>query len=86
MKYQVEVSKEVQKILKKHPDLIARFLRVAHVLENDPFSLNIDIKRLQGEENKYRFRIGKYRFLYEVEGNILLVYIYDTDSQGGIYK
>lgn len=31
-------------------------------------------------------RIGKYRFLYEVIDDIILVYFYDADSRGDIYK
>ncbi|MEI7510841.1 MAG: type II toxin-antitoxin system RelE/ParE family toxin [Candidatus Peregrinibacteria bacterium] len=86
MKYQIEVSKEVKKFLKKHPEVIFRFFRITNFLEDDPYSPLVDIKNLQGEENKYRFRIGKYRFLYEVEDQVLLIYIYDADSRGSIYK
>lgn len=42
-----------------------------------------DIKKLQGI-NGYRLRIGKYRALFDIIDNKIVVY--DIDSRGQIYK
>jgi len=45
-----------------------------------------DIKRLQGEKHPplYRLRIGKYRIVYSIESNELL--IVKIDTRGDVYK
>ncbi len=42
-----------------------------------------DIRKMQGQDG-YRLRIGKYRALFDVVDNKILVY--DIDSRGQIYK
>jgi mRNA interferase RelE/StbE len=43
-----------------------------------------DIKPLQGSESTLRARIGKYRIIFKIENNTLLVR--DIDSRGQVYK
>lgn len=43
-----------------------RLNRCFETLENNPFS-GPHIKRLQGEEKRYRYRIGDYRVIYTVD-------------------
>ena len=43
-----------------------------------------DIKALQGKENLYRLRVGKYRIIYTYIDNSLI--IIDIGSRGDIYK
>ncbi len=48
-----------------------------------------DIKNLQGIQDMYRLRVGKYRILYEYrkdENNNALLYIVEVGSRGDIYK
>ena len=42
-----------------------------------------DIKKMQGKDG-YRLRIGKYRALFDVNGDKIIVY--DIDVRGQIYK
>ena len=45
-----------------------------------------DIKKLQGQKikNIYRLRVGKYRIIYQIQGdNIKIISI---DSRGDVYK
>ncbi|MFA5916767.1 MAG: hypothetical protein WC850_00850 [Candidatus Gracilibacteria bacterium] len=51
-----------------------------------PYQNNLDIKPLKGKNNHYRLRIGKYRFLYEIIENKILIYFYNADSRGDVYK
>ena len=48
-----------------------------------------DIKTLQGfSDNRKRLRVGKYRIIYNYlpNGEIDILYIYNVDSRGDIYK
>lgn len=48
-----------------------------------------DIKPLQGfTDGKKRLRVGKYRVIYNYlpDGEIEILYIYNVDSRGDIYK
>ena len=71
MSYQVKTSKVLQS-----------FRQIAQ----NPFENNLDIAKLKGEENKYRLRLGKYRFLYEIIEKQILIYAYKASSRSDIYK
>lgn len=48
-----------------------------------------DIKPLQGySDNRYRLRIGGYRFInkYLMDNSVVVLYIMDIGSRGNIYK
>jgi len=49
---------------------------------------NGDIVPLQGTDNEYRLRIGKYRILFEYKqkDSEKILYILDVGSRGDIYK
>ena len=84
--YNIKLSKDVEKFLMFHPDIATRFFVKADIMLENPLDPSLDIKKLQWENDKYRLRIGKYRFLYEIQDNIVLVYFYKADSRGDIYK
>ncbi len=44
------------------------------------------VKKLQGEENTYRIRIGDYRVIYDIFDDILLVKIIDVGHRSKVYK
>ena len=81
--YPVLIHKKAQKKFEKLGDeQLKERLREAFKLLSDPFSL--DTIKMQGEENTYRTRVGKYRILWIKENDIL--YIVDFDVRGKIYK
>ena len=43
-------------------------------------------KKLSGEENAYRIRIGSYRVIYEIEDEALMVYVVKAGARGDVYK
>ena len=48
---------------------------------------NIDIKKLKGNDFYYRMRIGKYRIIYMViNQEIVIVKVISASSRGDIYK
>lgn len=71
---------------KREKKFLQNFLDEIERISQNPFENSCDIKPLTNQKDHYRLRIGKYRFLYEVRKNEILVYVYDTDSRGSIYK
>ncbi|EJN6462326.1 type II toxin-antitoxin system RelE family toxin [Campylobacter upsaliensis] len=89
--YKVKTSKQFDKFLAKHQDIQAKVFESFEAIAQNPYKTNLDIKKLQGKKfqcgaNHYRLRISKYRFLYEVLENEILIYAYKADSRGDIYK
>ena len=80
MPYQIKTSKEFDKFLDKHRDLVPKVVRSLRIIAQNPYQNALDIVKLKGEENKYRLRLGKYRFLYEIIEEQILVYAYKANS------
>ena len=83
--YKLVLNTKIRKFLKKHPEIISKFYNKVKILVENPYKNNLDIKRLVWADSKYRLRIWKYRFLYEVRENEILIYFYDANSRWDIY-
>lgn len=57
--------------------------RIDSLVEN-PYPQGI--KKIEGEEELYRLRVGDYRILYQVKGKILLVLIVGIGHRRDIYR
>lgn len=86
MSYAIKYAKQVEKFLDKHKDLQPKVLSALEQIAQNPFDNALDIKKLQGESHKYRLRIGKYRLLYEIIDEQILIYAYKAQSRGDVYK
>ena len=81
------ISKKVVKFVKtKDLKFKQQVTKSFKIIAQTPFGNNLDIKRLKGLSNAYRLRIGKYRFLYEIKVDKVIIYFYDADSRGDVYK
>ena len=45
-----------------------------------------NISKLSGVINQYKYRVGKYRIIYEIFEEELVVEITEIDSRGQVYK
>ena len=46
-----------------------------------------DIKQMQGvSAETYRLRLGKYRAIYRLYNDVLVIFVLDIDTRGDIYK
>ncbi len=87
--FDIEFSKSFAKNLDKLPtNVIIRFYDDLKNIIRNPYPSNeaVDVKKLQGLNSHYRLRVGKYRFLFTVIEDKVLVYFYDVGSRGDIYK
>jgi mRNA-degrading endonuclease RelE of RelBE toxin-antitoxin system len=79
---QVIFHKKVLKKIEKFPKFVKEDVyEIAKLLENFPF-VRLDIKKLGG--SVYRVRKGKYRILFVIENNIIL--IFKIDVRGRVYE
>lgn len=86
MKYEVIFSKDFVKFLRKHPQISQVVIDKFELLSSDLHHPSLDIKPIVGKESHFRLRVSKYRFLYEIIEDEILIYAYKADSRGGVYK
>ena len=85
--YHFKFSKKVQKFLEKRDKkFLILFQEKIEELVESPFENFLDIKKLVNTDSHYRLRISKYRFLYEINSDEILIYMYEAGSRGSIYK
>ena len=83
--YTVRFSKKAEKSLKKIDHIMRRRVlkKMEHLKQNPRNGPNI--KTMQGSHNRYRYRIGDFRVVYEVIDEELVVWVLETDWRGNIY-
>ncbi len=66
--YKIILSSKVIDFLDtKDEEFVKVFYEKIKSLENDPLSNDkLDIKKFKNKKNRFRLRIGKFKFLYEV--------------------
>ncbi|MBD2499948.1 type II toxin-antitoxin system RelE family toxin [Anabaena azotica] len=85
MSYKVEILKGALKQLKKlSPEVQERIQAKIDELATEPRPNGV--KKLKGQENTYRIRVGDYRILYDIFDDILLVTVVDIGHRSKVYK
>ena len=85
--YEIRLRKQVAQFIDSRTP--KERLRIADAFlkqQENPFRNDSDIKKLKSTLNKYRLRLGKYRFLYAVMEEQVLIYFYNADTRGDVYK
>lgn len=80
--YQIMLKKPAKKFIDGLP--LSERRRIVEAIERLPDSG--DRKRLQGQEDVYRLRVGPYRIIYTVDSGQLVIYIIGAGNRGDIYK
>ena len=89
MSYELRISKPALKFLEKHPMEKKKFLEIFKEMStNYEDAVNkYDIKQMQGvSAETYRLRLGKYRAIYRLYNDVLVIFVLDIGSRGDIYK
>lgn len=87
MSYKLIPLKDFKKFMKKrNPKERERIDSKLDILSDDIHSINLDITQLKGLDNTFRLRVGKYRIIYEIHEDKLIIILADGGSRGGIYK
>lgn len=85
MTYEVHISPAARKSLKKiDPIYLKKIMARIDFLEIDP--RHHGSIKLSGEENSYRSRVGRYRIIYKIYDEKVLVFVVDVDHRKDIYR
>lgn len=85
MAYRIEFTPKAQRDFKALDGSIrGRIARRIDSLAENPFPSGI--KKIEGEDELYRLRVGDYRILYQVKGKILLVLIVGIGHWREVYR
>jgi mRNA interferase RelE/StbE len=85
-RYRLEIRPSVEKTLRKIRDakLQQRLDDAFNKLTDNPRRMGAE--KMAGFENRYRFRVGDYRIIYEIHDAVLLVLILAIGDREEIYR
>jgi len=81
VKYNIKYEKGCLKYLKKLDKKTQ--LRILKAINQLPLG---DVKKLQGNTEDYRLRVGKYRIIFSKDEKNLIVNIIEIASRGEVYN
>jgi mRNA interferase RelE/StbE len=72
--YSIEFLKSAAKEFKKLPKLIqSKTINTLKMVEVDPYSEVLKMRKIRGKENLFRIRIGDYRLIYAIENSCIVI-------------
>ena len=82
--YKVIFTKSVKKDFRKIPKFeVSKILNeIAYLAKNPRFSKT---KKLKGEK-LYRLRVGNYRVIYDIQDNLMLIFVVKLGHRSDIYR
>jgi len=88
MMFRLLIHKNVIKFLQTRPNneklLINKKLEL---LTANPYNHpELDIKKLIGNDIFYRLRVGRYRFIYTIDHDKLVILLMIASTRGDVYK
>ncbi len=85
MNYTVQIAPTADRVLESiHSQDRDRIIKKIISLSSNPRPDGV--KKLKGEINQWRIRVGKYRIIYEIYDDRLLVVVGNIDKRGEVYK
>ena len=85
--YRIEFTKSAKKEFENLPKKIQdRVVESLTLLRVNPFTDLLQIKKLKGESQLFRVRLGDYRLLYEIRKKVLLVLVIKIGHRKEIYR
>ena len=85
MNYRIEFYKDASKQFRKLPLNIQKRIQ-AKIDELAIEPRPNGVKKLQGDDNSYRIRVGDYRIVYEIKDDVLLVIVIKIKHRSEVYK
>jgi mRNA interferase RelE/StbE len=83
--YEIEIAPAAERALKKLPaDIQRRIIKGILKLEVNPRPSGV--KKLSGEEDLYRVRIGDYRVIYQIRDGELIVLVVRVAHRREVYR
>lgn len=85
MPYEIVIKKSTAKKIAALPKEIKASV-INHIFELSDEPRPSGCKKLKGEENVWRIRVGDYRVIYSIFDNILVVEILRANHRKDVYK
>lgn len=85
MSYRIEFYKGASKQFRKLPLNIQKRIQ-AKIDELAIEPRPNGVKKLQGDDNLYRIRVGDYRIVYEIKDDVLLIIVIKIKHRSEVYK
>jgi len=83
--YTIEIAPAAERALKKlSADILKRIIKAFLKLEQDPRPPGV--KKLIGEDELYRIRVGDYRIVYQIRDNELIVLVVRVAHRREVYR
>ena len=83
---EIEYRRPARKGLLKLPRAVAdQFLAAFEALAADPERRDLDVRPMIGRDG-FRLRIGRYRALYRLEQDRMVILVLDVGPRGDVYK
>jgi mRNA interferase RelE/StbE len=84
--YQIKYRRPARNYLAKLPIKIkSKIVDKLHEIKENPDDPNLDIDQLKGESG-YRLRVGRYRVIYTLHKDQLIIEVVRIRPRGDIYK
>jgi mRNA interferase RelE/StbE len=85
--YRIEFVKSAEKEFARLPGRIrSKVTEALSLLAQNPYSELLNVKKLKGAAEVFRFRIGDYRVLYEVRNKSLVVVVIKIGNRRDVYR
>lgn len=84
----VHCHKSVEKFLARHGDLLERWPRIKATLEENPYPRGTQVVthlKLQWHCS-YKYKAPPYRFLFDIYPEKRVVYIFEVNGRGQVYR
>jgi mRNA interferase RelE/StbE len=87
VKYTFRFSTHAQRQLRAIGQVEAlRLLTALTPLGADPYADGPDVKRLSGHDGLYRLRVGDYRLVYEIQGDVLVILVLHVGNRRDVHR
>ena len=85
--FEIRFSKSAGKYINKLDRVTrARIKKSLLKLSENPQDTDLDVSKLRGYQDSFRLRIGKYKALYKIIKHEIVIFVFETDSRGDVYK
>ncbi|MFG3056780.1 type II toxin-antitoxin system RelE/ParE family toxin [Kitasatospora sp. NPDC048239] len=63
-----------------------RILTALTELGHDPFADGPNVKKSAGHDGLHRLRVGDYRVVYEVRGDVMVILVVNVGNRRDVYR
>lgn len=81
LKFTKKAQKDFNKINKKDRLLLLKYIKDNLKDTSNPFRYDLDMSKLKGSSNLYRYRVGRYRIICKIEKSELIIVVVNVNKR-----